>query len=203
MINQDKITQTTLNSISLSAQNRTTTALVCRFFIESVPENDLNMLEKVFQHLLLQVHQSAELNDGFFNNEFSQTITLHFNAIIPASDHAESAVMCALDLRAAFKDMKDSFLAESGVNIELKCGLHTGIDFVAEKKDIERFIISGETALVAKKAADLAAKTEYDLLLTSGCRQYLSESFAKNLSLKRIGKVKQSNRRGSLDIFSL
>ena len=118
------------------------------------PEEAHLLMEGYFNRLLEQVHRY----EGTINQFLGDGIMALFGAPIAHEDHAQRAVLAALDIQRALAEYREQLSTTKGINFRVRIGLNTGLVVVGSISDNLKmeYTAVGDTTNVAARMMALA-----------------------------------------------
>jgi adenylate cyclase len=161
------------------------------------PEKIVEMLNVHFTHMADIILK----HNGTIDKYIGDAIMAFWGAPVPTKDHAEKAVLAAMEMAGALKDVNRE-LKERGLDMEVKIGigLNTGVATIgnigSEKK--KNYTVVGDTVNLASRLESITK--EYNSLIVLS--EYTYERIKDRIDCSVLGNVKVKGREQPVTIYA-
>lgn len=139
-----------------------------RGFTPYVEENSPEEVVKSMRAYFTLMQKAIRNRRGLVLQYVGDGIEAAFGAPVPCEDHADQAVMAALDMRKALEEFNREREARGKAPFRQGIGVHTGLVLAGNtgSEDHLSYALIGETVNVAARVQDLTKKFPCDILIT-------------------------------------
>src|SRR5574341_53454 len=161
------------------------------------PEKVVEMLNVHFTHMADIILK----HNGTIDKYIGDAIMAFWGAPVPTKDHAEKAVLAAVEMAGALKDVNHE-LKERGLDMEVKIGigLNSGVATIgnigSEKK--KNYTVVGDTVNLASRLESITK--EYNSLIVLS--EYTYERIKDRIDCSVLGNVKVKGREQPVTIYA-
>jgi adenylate cyclase len=159
---------------------------------------DPTQLVRLLNRFLSEVSAIVLANGGTIDKYQGDAVIAFWNAPLPVADHARKAINAAIACHHKMKELERSFIAECGVPIRMRIGLHTGVVSVGNFGSSSRFNYT-----MIGDAANLASRLE-GVNKVFGSYVAVSEATkeaASSVACRKLGEVRVVGRNTVVGVY--
>jgi adenylate cyclase len=192
--------------IVLEGENRMVSVLFCdiRDFTDFSERHSPQEVVKLLNEFLPLVVQAAQKNGGMVNKFGGDSTLIIFGAPYEVQDSAYMAVLTALEIRTAVRQMNVS-LAERGETLRVGVGINTGMVLAGAVGAMERqeYTVVGRTVNLAARIDALNKQfPDHDILISRWTYEALGENRSR-FNLIPLGSVQIRGRNEPVEIWAV
>lgn len=192
--------------VILEGENREVSVLFCdiREFTDFSERHTPQEVVKLLNEFLPLVVQAAHRNGGMVNKFGGDSTLIIFGAPYDVQDDAYKAVLTALEIRTAVRQLNVS-LAERGETFRVGVGINTGTALAGAVGPMERqeYTVVGNTVNLAARIDGLNKQfPAHDILISSWTYEALGEHRSK-FNLISLGSVQIRGRNEPIEIWAV
>jgi adenylate cyclase len=192
--------------VILEGENRLVSVLFCdiREFTDFSERHTPQEVVKLLNDFLPLVVQAAQRNGGMVNKFGGDSTLIIFGAPYEVQDSAYKAVLTALEIRMAVRQMNVS-LAERGEILRVGVGINTGMVLAGAVGAMERqeYTVVGRTVNLAARIDALNKQfPDHDILISRWTHEALGENRPK-FNLIPLGSVQIRGRNEPVEIWAV
>jgi adenylate cyclase len=138
---------------------------------------------------------------GLVNKFIGDAILAVFGAPIPLTNHAESAVNAAIEMRKLAKELSQEFIKKGLPELKIGIGIHSGNVLAGNIGSLTRleYTVIGDTVNIASRLESQCKEVGKDLLITENTKLMLDSQF----NIESIGRIQVRGRENEIGIYSL
>lgn len=138
---------------------------------------------------------------GVVNKYIGDAIMAVFNAPLPAEDHAQRAVQCALDMLKTLAQLNSDLEKEKNPGVKIGIGLHCGRVTAGRVGSLDRleYTVIGDTVNTASRIEGLCKKTGRSLLLSSA----VADACGSHWNFESLGKARVKGKAHPIEIMTV
>lgn len=192
--------------VILEGENRQVSVLFCdiREFTDFSERHTPQEVVRLLNEFLPLVVQAAQRNGGMVNKFGGDSTLIIFGAPYEVQDNAYKAVLTALEIRTAVRQLNVS-LAERGETFRVGVGINTGTALAGAVGPMERqeYTVVGNTVNLAARIDGLNKQfPAHDILISSWTYEALGEHRSK-FNLISLGSVQIRGRNEPVEIWAV
>ena len=165
---------------------------------EKLPPADVvNWLNQYFEQMSACIIKEK----GLVNKFIGDAILAVFGAPIPLTNHAESAVNAAIEMRKLAKELSQEFIKKGLPELKIGIGIHSGNVLAGNIGSLTRleYTVIGDTVNIASRLESQCKEVGKDLLITENTKLMLDSQF----NIESIGRIQVRGRENEIGIYSL
>jgi len=191
--------------LKLGGELKELTLMFCdiRGFTKISESLDPQALTQLMNSFLTPMTRLIQAREGTIDKYIGDCIMAFWNAPVDVADHAEKAILAALDMRAGLHDLNAKLAADAGdeppVQIRIGIGLNSGTGCVGNMGSEQRFNYSvlGDAVNIASRLEALSPAYHVDLVIG----EETAES-AAGLALLELDRVRVKGKILPVQIFT-
>jgi adenylate cyclase len=162
------------------------------------PEDVLYLLNRYFQ----EMSNAIEVHSGFINKFIGDAILAVFGTPLPMTNHAEQALLTALEMQKNLDKLNLSLQEEGFPTLDMGIGIHTGSLLAGNIGSQNRmeFTVIGDTVNTASRVEGLCKGLRQNLLVSENTVAHLPEHLKSKFSLQ--GEFELKGRETKEKIYS-
>ncbi len=161
------------------------------------PAEVVHWLNQYFE----QMSESIAREKGLVNKFIGDAILAVFGAPVPFSNHAESAVRAAIEMRRQARRLSEEFNQKGLPELKIGIGIHSGKVLAGNIGSLTRleYTVIGDTVNIASRLEAHCKEVGKDLLITENTKLLLGDLF----QAESIGNIQVRGRESQIAIYSL
>lgn len=192
--------------VILEGENRQVSVLFCdiREFTDFSERHTPQEVVKLLNNFLPLVVQAAQKNGGMVNKFGGDSTLIIFGAPYEVQDNAYKAVLTALEIRTAVRQLNVS-LAERGETFRVGVGINTGTALAGAVGPMERqeYTVVGNTVNLAARIDGLNKQfPAHDILISPWTYEALGE-YRSSFNLISLGLVQIRGRNEPVEVWAV
>ncbi len=172
-----------------------------RDFTPYVEENDPEEVIKSMRSYFTAMQKAIRKHQGLVLQYVGDEIEAAFGVPLPDNDHANKAVMAALEMRKILEELNTGRVKEGKTPFKHGIGIHTGGLLAGNtgSEDQPSYALIGDTVNLASRLQGLTKEFGTEIIVSAATRAGLNDSF----ELKKLPATKVKGKSHSVEIFAL
>lgn len=190
--------------IALEGELSEVTILFCdlRGYTSFVERKDPEDVVTFLNAYFTEMHAVIERHNGIVLQYIGDEIEAVFGAPINEPNHAEMAILCALEMRKHLEDLNAKRKEEGEEPVKHGIGIHTGVVLAGSVGSPKRLVYAmvGDAVNLASRIQNLNKTFGTDILISSATKELLK---GNTYTLKGLGQTAIRGKSEEIDLFSV